>query len=237
MLKICILVSDIFCFGGAERVAANIANCFCEKYDVTLISVFGVQSTHIYNLDSKIKVCHIISKNTKLRYCYVAACRKLNKLLKEECPDITLLIDASTFVLLPAFWNIKTKCVACEHTNLKNKYYSSSFITKFRRLYAVLKCDRIITLTQADKRNYIEAYHISNQKIINIYNWIDPKALCHYKEQDGQSKKIISVGSFKPVKGYEMLVEVARSVLEKHTDWEWHIYGAGNDEYKEKIKQ
>lgn len=237
MTKICIVVSDMFHFGGAERVAANLANCFCEKYEITLISTFGDDQPIAYSLDPRIKFYYIADKNIRLRYCYIRACRKLNAILNRISPDVTLLVHASTYVFLPAFWKVKTKCVACEHMNLKNKFSTSSLGSKIKRLYAVLKCNKIVTLTQADKDNYIEKYHFSDKKVVSIYNWIEPEVLDFFKVRDGQAKKIISVGRFDPVKGYEMLVEVAGEALRKYPDWEWHIYGAGDDRYREEIQQ
>ena len=237
MIKICILVSDIVHFGGAERVAINLANCFCKSYEVVLVSVFGNDNDIPYSIDSRINVFYLVHKDVRLRYCYISACKNLHRLLNKLCPNITLLVNASTYIFLPAFWNTKTKCVACEHTNLKNKFHTSSITSKFKRLYAVLRCDKIVTLTQADKDNYIKRYNLSEQKVVNIYNWIEPDLLDYFKEQDGQAKKIISVGRFDPVKGYEMLVKVAKVILDKYVDWEWHIYGSGNNEYRAKIQQ
>lgn len=237
MIKICLVVTDMFHFGGAERVAANLANSFCEKYEITLISTFGNDQPIAYSLDQRIKFFYIVNKNTRLRYCYISACRKLNKILNEICPEITLLVHASTYVFLPSFWKVKTKCVACEHMNLKNKFSTASLGSKIKRFCAVLKCNKIVTLTQADKENYIKKYHFAGHKVVSIYNWIEPETLNYFKVRDGHEKKIITVGRFDPVKGYEMLVEVANEVLHKHTDWVWHIYGAGDSGYKYKIQQ
>lgn len=237
MKRICILVSDVFSVGGCERVAVNLANSFCEKYKVSLISGFNRGKKGVYKLDPRVDVFYVVCGDTRLRNCYIKACKKLNKILSLISPDVTLLINTSSYVFLPAFWKIKTKCIACEHTNLKNEFHTSSFLKKIERLCAVLKCDKIVTLTKADVQNYISKYNISNQRVLNIYNWIEPEILNYYKVQDGESKKIISVGRFDKVKGYEMLVEIAKVVLNKHTDWKWHIYGAGENEYKEKIKQ
>ncbi len=100
-----------------------------------------------------------------------------------------------------------------------------------------MKCNKIVTLTQADKENYIKKYRLADDKVVNIYNWIEPELLNYFKVHNGQDKKIITVGRFDPVKGYEMLVEVAKEVLHRHTDWVWHIYGTGDSGYKHKIQQ
>lgn len=37
------------------------------------------------------------------------------------------------------------------------------------------------------------------------------------------------------VKGFEYLIEVSKLVFARYPDWQWHIYGDGEIEYKNKI--
>lgn len=237
MKKICILVSNIYAVGGCERVAANLANSFCERYEVIVINGFDRQEQEVYSLDSGVRIISLIEGKTHLRSCYFKAIKKLHNILVTLKPDVTLLINTGTYVFLPAFWKTKTKCVACEHTNLKNKFHTTSLISKLERLYAVWRCDKIVTLTFSDKKNYEKKYKISPDKVVNIYNWIDSEIYKYHKVQSDNKKRILSVGRFDPVKGYDILIEVALKVLPNHKDWEWHIYGAGDNEYKEDIIQ
>ena len=59
------------------------------------------------------------------------------------------------------------------------------------------------------------------------------------KEYDTSSKMILSVGRLTYQKGFDMLVEVAKDVLHKHTDWTWIILGEGEDRslLEQKIKE
>lgn len=236
MKRICILVTNIFSIGGCERVAQNLANSFCEKYEVCLISIFNRGEEQIEKIDKRIKIYSVINGEKKLRYCFFDTCRKLNQLLSEIQPDITLLINASTYIFLLAFIGIKSKKVACEHTNLKNKFHTSTLLKKVSRLCAVLSCDKIVTLTREDMINYRKKYHLPEDKVIYIYNWIEKENLKYFKVQDGSRKKIISVGRFDKVKGYELLVDIAEKILNNHKDWQWHIYGAGDLKYKKLIQ-
>ena len=49
------------------------------------------------------------------------------------------------------------------------------------------------------------------------------------KSYNKDSKRIISCGSLVPIKGFDMLVEVACFVFRKHPDWSWDIYGEGSE--------
>ena len=57
------------------------------------------------------------------------------------------------------------------------------------------------------------------------------------KPYDVESKKIISAGRLVNIKGFDMLIDVASKVFDKHPNWEWHIYGEGElrEELEEKI--
>lgn len=237
MKKVCLLIASMAKHGGGERVASNLANSFCEEYEVTLISVFGNYQSVVYDLDPRIKYLQIITSQTRLRYVIFKGWFSLHAILNKIHPDVTLLIGTNTWPFLPAFLGTGIKCIACEHLNLQNIISVSSAFLAPGRLYAVRKCDKIVTLTQEDSEAYARRYRLPSQKITHIYNWIDPAVIKHFQVRDGKAKKILSAGRFDPVKGYEMLVETAGEILHRHQDWEWHIYGAGDREYQEKIKR
>ncbi len=236
MMKICILVTNIFGVGGCERVTVNLANAFCHKYNVHLISVFNRENRIKEELDKRVKVYYIVKGEMQLRYCYNQACKNINRKLREIQPDITLFINASTYIFLPVLRGIRTKSIACEHTNLNNKFHTSSILKKIVRAYAAATCDKIVTLTREDMINYQNKYRLKRNKVTYIYNWIEPEIFDNYKIQDGENKRILSVGRFDRVKGYELLVEVAYRLMKKNEDWQWHIYGSGDENYQKEIE-
>lgn len=68
-MKIILLVGDIAIKGGVERVVSNLANIFCEFYEVELLSLYsegggGVKSSQPFHLMTKLNFAFCILKNT-----------------------------------------------------------------------------------------------------------------------------------------------------------------------------
>ena len=68
----------------------------------------------------------------------------------------------------------------------------------------------------------------------SIYNNIDDRLLTDSK-YDCESKKIITVGRIDIQKGLEYLLQIAKKVLDSHPDWQWDVYGDGDEPYKSAI--
>lgn len=54
---------------------------------------------------------------------------------------------------------------------------------------------------------------------------------------NNESTKLVTVGRFDSQKGYDYLVQVAKKVLSEKSDWTWEIYGSGNQDEVDKIKE
>ena len=140
-------------------------------------------------------------------------------------------IFANIFLSLSGI-GISTKVVLCDHTNsiTANRELSQ----KVQRYVGTKLADKIITLTQEDRKNYIRKYGISENRIAYIYNWKENR-LSNIPYND-ESTKIVTVGRFDYQKGYEYLIQVAEKVLAKMPDWTWEIYGSGKQDEVDKIK-
>ncbi|HEV0027248.1 TPA: glycosyltransferase family 4 protein, partial [Streptococcus pneumoniae] len=127
---------------------------------------------------------------------------------------------------------ISTKVVLCDHTNsiTANRELSK----KVQRYVGTKLADKIITLTQEDRKNYIRKYGISENRIAYIYNWKENR-LSNIPYND-ESTKIVTVGRFDYQKGYDYLIQVAKKVLAKMPDWTWEIYGSGKQDEVDKIR-
>ena len=53
---------------------------------------------------------------------------------------------------------------------------------------------------------------------------------------NNESTKLVTVGRFDSQKGYDYLVQVAKKVLSEKSDWTWEIYGSGNQDEVDKIR-
>lgn len=227
--KITFFVYDLYQMGGIEKVVTLIANELCLNYDVEIISLYKKSDKPFYKLNSKIKVWNILEEQLdpiKLYYPYLMY--KTHKALKNLKTDVFVCAGMG-YVGLNIFMRKKAKYVAWEHSNSLNGKVGG--IMWLGRKLSAKYADKIVVLTKKDEKINIEKFH-SEGKIVQIYNPIE-KMEMEYKYNEN-SKLILSSGRLEPQKGFDMLVEVAKGVLTKHTDWEWHIYGDGPD--KEKLQ-
>lgn len=67
---------------------------------------------------------------------------------------------------------------------------------------------------------------------VQIYNPVDRDLLDYSGAYDVNSKRIISVGRLNYAKNYERLLDIAGRVKQRHQDWQWDIYGEGEDRKK-----
>ncbi|MDO5144137.1 MAG: glycosyltransferase family 4 protein [bacterium] len=75
-------------------------------------------------------------------------------------------------------------------------------------------------------------HRFPGQRNVQIYNPVDSALLNYTGAYDANSKRIISVGRLNYAKNYERLLDIADRVKQRHPDWQWDIYGEGEDQQK-----
>lgn len=219
--------------GGAERVAVSLANELTKKYEVHLIGITTKQSDLFFKINSQVKYSNFFDHRVRLSKNIL----KISKLLKKYFTDneieivFGIGITANIFLSLAGI-GTQTKVVLCDHTN--SIADNREFSRKVQRYVGAKLADKIVTLTQEDRRNFIRKYGISDNKIAYIYNWKED-GLSNVPYND-ESTKIVTVGRFDYQKGYDYLVQVAKKVLSEKSGWTWEIYGSGNQDEVDKIR-
>lgn len=229
MKKIHFLVENITVKRGSERIACLLMNELAQKYKVYCVSLRGKGEKIAYSLDSEIKLYFLSSSQKRMRYSYFLWIFKYLFYGLKNKPKV--IINVGFFPsLISIFFKIIvpiTKVISWEHTTLKNTF-SGKIKEKVRKI-ALIFSAKVVVLTKKDSKNYQKIYLKYQKKITGVYNFIDDDLLNLKNEYDINSKKIITVGKFDKVKGYDRLVKIAKKVLEKNKDWQWHIYGDGEE--------
>lgn len=239
MGKIALLGFNMDTKGGQERVSISLANELSNKYNIILITWF--ENVLSYELQKDIKYIYLLKNRQKLRWCFWKLVFRLRKLIIEENIDKIIVIGRyASIISFPAVIGNRCKLILWEHNSLRG--YDIFYNTLKRRIHSNLIllgyrifANKIVFLTKNDAEKFKKFFGVKKKNVINIYNCLDDKLLnnTHYKVE---SKKIITVGRLDYQKGYEFLIEIAKKVLKKHNDWEWHIYGTGSLTYENKIK-
>ncbi|MGX7112354.1 glycosyltransferase family 4 protein [Gemella cuniculi] len=235
MRKICLVKWSLNTTGGGEKVAISLANELSKTYHVHLVGGITKKEDIFYNLNKKIRYYNLFDEKIKLSINLYKVIRKMKAYFIKNDIDLVFGIGTSSNVILSlSTLGIKTKAVLCDHTNLMGDNNSKS--QKVQRYIGSKLADKIITLTNQDREQYIKKYKLLNSKVNYIYNWIEQTNLQSIK-YNSDSKKLITVGRFDNQKGYDFLGKVATQVLSKYPGWQWDIYGIGEESIKNKLVQ
>lgn len=224
MKKICFIGFNLFTTGGCQKITVSLCNNLCSQYETHIMSLCKILDPKNYNPDEKLHI-HSFDMPLELRArTSLSSAHRLKKFLDEKKIDVLFIagtLPIPIVALIKPF--IKCKVVFCDHENLFNRDKKSVF---FRR-FACKMSDKVVVLTNQTLKEYIRLFHIKKDKISCIYNYADDNMHEGAGNYNHASKKIITVGRISEEKGFDMLVDVAKIVLERHKDWQWHIWGDG----------
>lgn len=218
-MRIVILIRNITNSGGTEKATILLANSLVKRnYDVHILSIESLEnSDSFFCISDKIKVRHLHAKSNFVF--------KIRSNIKNLSADVILGTSHSISFFLPFLKRRNLKVFAVEHIDFNSIPFKSKIILKL--CYRLL--DGIIVLSDAAKyklRNF-------NKNIDVIPNQIEISTLYSNLEK----KNIIMVGRLSKEKAYERVVPIGKELYEKYPDWTISIYGYGENEYKQKLKQ
>ena len=232
MKKIALVKWSIDRTDGGLKVATSLANELSEMYEVHLLSMISTE-TNFFPVKDSVKYRNLSPKKISMSKNFLSAVKLLRSYLTEQGIDIVFGIGMSmNSVGVASTLGLKTKFISCDHTN--SIVDIDTKVKKLQRYVGAKLADKIITLTQEDRRNYIKKYGISEEKIDYIYNWKED-GISNVAYSD-ESAKIVTVGRFDYQKGYDYLVQVAKKVLNEKSNWTWEIYGSGDQDEVDKIR-
>lgn len=238
-MNICFLLGGFTGNGGIGRVTSILANSLSEddNYAIHTLSYYNNNKENLYIINSKVKQDFLFDSPISMtKGLLKGGIFKLQKYLKDNDIDVLIACGALYYpIAVLSCATTKTKCICWEHSNVQNA--SDHSFQQICRWIGAKKSDLVVTLTKYDKISYIEKYGIS--KIQQIYNPIDEQAFKHVRPYRSDSKKILSIGRLSYQKNFELLIDIAKEVLEANPGWTWDIYGEGElrEELQRKINE
>ena len=229
MKNLCFIDYNFSGFGGIEKVVSSLCNSLCNNYNIHILSLCTSDNSCQYYIDSKVTLHYLNnSPSTRIRKVILNSFISLKNYLNDNNIDIAFMVGHYVpFVALPVKMFVKCKFVFCDHGALLNQLEDKK-ATLSRRLASKIS-DKTVVLTKRTMEAYKKLFNIKSDRIQYIYNWMDEEIFKYSKTYNVDSSKIISAGRFSKEKGYDMLIDVAEGVFKRHPDWEWHIYGDGEE--------
>lgn len=236
MKEIAFIIHSIAVKGGLERIVKIKTDSLCDIYKSNLICMYDLGEP-AYEINSKIRIFYLNKGLKRIRETFISNFLKLKEIIQENNVKL-IIIEGRGVNFIPLLLKIfyKIKVVFVDHGSL-NGYKITKTTRKERfcnyidQLFIIKLCDKIITLTEKEKNEYLRTFNISEKKVDYIYNFIDDKLMDGKVKYNSNEKKIITVGRIEHDKGIEELIEVGKIVFNKFPEWRWHIYGDGTIDY------
>ncbi len=222
--------------GGAERVAANLANHWAGLGWTVSLATFASPESDAYPLDERVRRVHLggfAPSATPLHAAWatVARVRALRRALRELRPDVamSLMAPANLLMALGAWRAHGVRSIGCEHTHPPLDPMGPLRERLRRVLYPRL--DAVVTLT-ADSADWIRA-NVPARRVAVIPNpvaWplqdtaprVDPDAMLA-----PDRRLLLGVGRLQTPKGFHLLIDAFAGLAARHPQWTLAIVGEG----------
>lgn len=243
-MKLIFCIKQLDNVGGMERVLIDRVNYLIKYEDIQILIVItdSLNRKSFFEINNRINIenlevnynqdreKNIFFRAINLFYKQWIHKKKLEKLIFKYKPDIIISLGNEDKYILT---NIDYPCKKIlEHHFEKNFLLrkGENGLHKLKNIYLTKKEERLLkrydeflVLTEEDKKQW------SSEKIKVIYN---PISFYPSKSTELKNKKIISVGRLEYQKGYDILIDVWKRVIEKNKDWVLEIYGDGTEREK-----
>lgn len=240
--------------GGAERVLVDISNKLCEKYDITIFSIYD-----------KGELKKELNKNIKFKSLYDCRYDELSKIQKMWIPikillfskfiynkkikqdyDVEISFLEGPITRLFAAKNNKTKKIAWIHNDIK-RVFGSGIKSKLKRnidkkIYT--KYNDLVFVSNDNMEKFQEIYNdINTENMHVIYNYIDSelvikksKDYINFGNHFGQSdeKIFITVCRLVKQKALDRLIKIHSKLIKNGYKHKFYIIGDGPE--KENLK-
>lgn len=219
--------------GGAERVAATLANAWTARGDhVTLLPTFSGGGTCFYPLAPEVELLWL-AEAVPARGAWGAVKRLLGlrRLIRERRPDVVVsfLTNVNVAAIL-ATRGLGMPVIVCERTNPAVETNTGQFWRRLRRwLYPRAE----IVTVQAEATVAPFAAQVPGlRELAVIPNPLPPELLQAPHAAlapDAQGRRrLMAMGRLVPEKQFDLLIDVFAEQAAAHPDWDLWIWGDGS---------
>lgn len=231
-MKIILLVSSMGS-GGAERVAATLANAWSERGDdVTLVATFSKRGPCFYPLSDKVCFIHladIVRGQSHGPFQYIARIKTLRSLIRDAGADVIISFLTNVNIMaIVASLGLKLPVIACEHNNPSADGRSMLWSLLCRFVYPKASLLTVLTdnIAASFKEMVPAAKHIAvvpnplpNELLSQSYSPAEP----------GSRKRIVAVGRLNSQKQFDVLINAFSTLADRIEDVDLWIWGEGGE--------
>ena len=217
---------DTLSGGGAERLLIDILKRFdYDKYTVDLLVLF---EKGIYFVDIPEEVSWFFSGSEKV---------------KERFYDIEIAFLEGLAAKYIAERDSSAVKIVWVHADLYNYHWTKRFYKSEKDEYNVFqRMNKIVFVSEYVKEQFIKLFEDIESELLVVYNLIDKSRLRNKSDCASIMKRkftLCSIGRLTLVKGYSLLLQAVRRLVEDGLDFDVWIVGEGEQrrELEELIKE
>lgn len=225
-----VLVLSSMATGGAERVAASLANAWAASgHEVLMLATFSGGGQSFYELDSRVRLIFLADVRRRKMWRWPDRFRRLwmlRRIIANQNPNVVVsfLTDVNVACVLATRF-LSVPLVVCERTD--------PFASSMSRLLRVAQwllyplADAVVVQTEAVRRKYFDRNWRTG--VVEVIPNPIPKALETriWSRRQRLARKIIAVGRFDAGKQFDVLLEIFSSLVAIHNDCKLRIIGDG----------
>lgn len=234
-MKLLYITNGINGPGGLERVLSVKASLLADNYgyEVSILVLNNGDKKPFYHFSPKIKFYSIEVKGNPYHYLlsYKNGIQKMVNTIKPNI--VSVCDDGLKGFFVPKLLKSQTKIIYERHASIElgGKSIKNKILQRIMKSQ-VNRFDRFVVLTASNVKEWESSY---NKNIISISN---PLSFESTDENGLTNKKVIAVGTHTYNKGYDILLEIWRSVEDIYPDWHLEIYGKSDkDSINEKLAE
>lgn len=219
------IVCTRLCFGGAERVAAMLANGLSQRgHQVTLIANLFDEIT--YPINSRVRILNLVASNQNKVRKWSSSIRLVRKYMKRYQPDVSIgILNTCSLIAKIAAIGLNIPVIMTEHDAFERPASAPFTFWKWFVKFQLNKIYRYVTvLTEADKKNI-------GKRLKSVYVMPNPLSLTPTVSIPPKEKIILAAGRLEDwhYKGFDLLIEAWGKLSTKHPDWILQIAGVGTE--------
>lgn len=238
--------------GGAERVLVDLANKLCEKYEITIFTIYAngeleKQLSKRVNLKTLYNKQYLELSNFERRIIPLKVLLNKKGIYKKYIKDdfdveISFLEGAITRLF--SVKNENTRKISWIHNDISLVFGNGlkARIKRFIDKKVYSKYDTLVFVSKENLKNFNETYKIlADVKKEVIYNYIDTNRIIEKAEEKTEtefSKKsinLVTVARLVPQKAIGRFIEVHSKLINEELNHEVYVIGDGPE--KEKLEK
>jgi GalNAc-alpha-(1->4)-GalNAc-alpha-(1->3)-diNAcBac-PP-undecaprenol alpha-1,4-N-acetyl-D-galactosaminyltransferase len=215
--------------GGAERVAAMMANLWSAQGDrVTLVTLDTVDSD-VYRVDAQVErvglgLMRVSGNSLHAGWNNAQRIRALRHALRDAASDcIVSLTDRMNVLVLLASRGLDMPVVIAEHSDPRHQPMGE--IWERLRKWTYPRCTAAVALTDSVAQ-YLHTV-VGPRPVYVIPNGVAPPAVTASDVSDVDERLIVAMGRLSPEKGFDLLIDALARMAPRNDTWRVEIAGEG----------